>query len=21
MCNNVLPIERGRWLRQDVNNR
>ena len=21
MCNNVLRIERGRWLRQDVNNR
>ena len=21
MCNNVLPIERGRWLRQDINNR
>ena len=21
MCNNVLPIEKGRWLRQDINNR
>ena len=21
MCNNVLPKERGRWLRQDINNR
>ena len=21
MCNNILPIERGRWLRQDINNR
>ena len=21
MCNNVLIIEKGRWLRQDINNR
>jgi len=21
MCNNVLRIEKGRWLRQDINNR
>ena len=21
MCNNVLPIEKSRWLRQDINNR
>ena len=21
MCNNILPIEKCRWLRQDINNR